>query len=72
VALASITLYVRVPGSGSYSAVSSQTVTGTTAGVTFDYKAEEAGTYDVYTRATDAEGNVEEAPALPDWAVELQ
>lgn len=72
VMLASITLYVRVPGSGSYSAVSSQTVTGTTAGVTFDYKAEGAGTYEVYTRATDAEGNVEAAPALPDWTVELQ
>jgi hypothetical protein len=64
-----VELWVQKPGASDYSFVASDT---TPASPTFDYGATGGdGTYRFYTRARDAAGNYEEAPAAADTATIL-
>lgn len=59
--VASVALFVRTPGAGSF--VNSGL---TPSGNTFTYTFAQSGLYEFYTVATDGAGNVESAPGTPD------
>lgn len=67
--LGMVELYVRIPGASGYVLAEAQASAGVSATHTFAYSPTADGTYEFYTVAVDAAGNIEVPPAVPDVTI---